>query len=238
MPVDVFGVHFIVGHSRLQMRVPVNQPFAAVDQPVPEHLEERPPDRFGADLIEGEPCPPPVATRPERFELTDDPLLVGVLPLPDPVDQRLAADVVPRQPFLFEHPPLDDRLRGDAGMIRPRHPQGLIPLHPLPPRDEILTRSIERMPHVQRPGDVRQRDHDRMLLFAGRRVRVEVAVLLPVGEPFGLCGGGIVLLGNVVHGERLPCGGLTRSRGDAGSQGSGSGGSGTRGSSSAMSSGM
>ena len=107
-----------------RIRVPVDEPLAAVDQAVGEQLEERAADGERADVVEREPRPPPVAACPILLELVEDPLFVGVLPFPDAVDERLAADVVPRQPLFFEHPPFDDRLRGDAGVVGARHPQG------------------------------------------------------------------------------------------------------------------
>ncbi len=42
---DRFVKHFVVAHGRLQERVPVHEPFAAVDPLFLEQVEKRPPDR-------------------------------------------------------------------------------------------------------------------------------------------------------------------------------------------------
>ena len=101
-----------------------------------------------------------------------------------------------RQSFLFKHSPLDDGLGGDPGMVGPRHPQGYESLHPFPASDQILERPVERMSHVQRPSDVGQRNHDRVLGPLGIGLRIEIAPLGPLGVPPLLGSGRSVLLGN------------------------------------------
>ena len=60
------------------------------------------------DVVEREPDAAPVAARAQPFELAEDPLLVGVLPLPDPFDEGFAADIVPGFALLFEQSAFDD----------------------------------------------------------------------------------------------------------------------------------
>ncbi len=205
MAIDFFVEDFIVGDGGLQERVPVDEPLAAIDQAVLEHLEERMPDGLRADVIEREANASPVAAGSDRLELADDAFFVGVLPFPDAFDESLAADVVAGEPLFFVHPAFDDRLRGDAGMIGAGHPEGLESLHPLPAGDEILTGAVQGMPHVQRPRDVGERDHDRVRRLAPLfdrwlRIGIEVAMRLPIREPRRLGLLGIVLLGNFGHG--------------------------------------
>ena len=95
------------------------------------------------------------------------------------VDQLLAAQVVAGLLFLFEQPPFDDRLRGDAGVVGAGHPHGVVALHPLRANENVLQRVVERVPHVQRPGDIRRRNDDavrlRPLWIVGLGVRVACA---------------------------------------------------------------
>ena len=196
VPIDLFFVNLIVGDGSLKKTVPIHEPLASEDQAVFEHLEERLPHRARADFVQREPHPPPVATGTEPFQLAEDALLVNVLPFPNPLDEGFAPDVVPRQPLLFKHPFFDDRLRGDPRVIGPRHPERFVALHPSPPSQQVLQRAVQRMPHVQRPGHVRQRNHDDMRRLGRIGVRIEVAAFLPKGKPFGFGGGGIVLLGD------------------------------------------
>jgi len=64
-------------------------------------------------------------------------------------------------------------------MIGSRHPQRIEALHPLHPNDHILQRVVERMAQVKSAGNVRRRDDDRVRLFGGVDLRVEVAALVP-----------------------------------------------------------
>ena len=55
---------------------------------------------------------------------------------------------------------LDDHLRRNAGMVRAGLPQRRIAAHAVIPRICIHDRDLERMPHMQRAGYIRRRDHD------------------------------------------------------------------------------
>ena len=92
---DRFVKHLVVAHGRLQERVPVHQPLAAVDQPLLEQVEERAahgPRRTMSSSVNRVPLP--VAAAAHLLELAEDSRLVFVLPFPDALDQLLAAQVV------------------------------------------------------------------------------------------------------------------------------------------------
>ena len=55
---------------------------------------------------------------------------------------------------------LDDHLRGDAGVIRAGLPQRVVAPHAVVAGERVHQRVLERVPHVQRAGDVRRRDDD------------------------------------------------------------------------------
>ena len=118
--------------------------------------------------------------------MVQDAFLVRVLPRPNAVDQRFATDVVAGQSFFFEHAAFNDSLCRDARVVGSRHPQGFEALHAFPTRDEILNRTVQSMPHVQRAGDVRQRDHDGVLRLIGIGVGIEKALFFPITEPLFL----------------------------------------------------
>src|SRR5262249_22579717 len=69
----------------------------------------------------------------------------------------------------------------DAGVVRPRDPERVEPLHAAPADENVLQCVVERMSQVQRPGDVRRRDDDRERL-APIRPAAEEALLAPEGE--------------------------------------------------------
>ena len=73
---------------------------------------------------------------------------------------------------------LDDHLRGDARVVGSGLPQGVVTFHAMKACQRIHQRVLERVPHVQRPGHVGRRDHDRVgRAAAGWR---EVAGTLPL----------------------------------------------------------
>ena len=97
---------------------------------------------------------------PSRFSwLTMVPPDCG-LPLPDPVDEILAAQVAAMDLPLHQLA-LDHHLRGDAGMVHARLPQHVLAAHALEADQDVLQRVVERMAHMQRAGDIGRRDDDR-----------------------------------------------------------------------------
>ena len=184
---DVLVLDLVVGERGAGDRIPVDEPFAAVDQAVAEQHEEGVADRRGAHLVHREPGAPEVARSAHRDELFDDDLLVLVLPLLGLRDERVAAHR--ETPHAFgQQPLLDDRLGGDARMIGARHPQGLVAAHAVVPDEHVLERVVEGVSEVQRGGDVGGRDDDRI----GRRA---VADGFGVEDVAGCPGGGHRRLG-------------------------------------------
>ena len=82
-----------------------------------------------------------VALKVLPAHLAQDGATRGRLPLPDPLDERLPSEVVTAG-ALRGKLPLHDVLRGDAGVIHARHPQGLVPLHPAPADQRVLDRVV------------------------------------------------------------------------------------------------
>ena len=194
---------FVVADGRLQHRVPVHQPLAAINEPVAEHLEERMPHRPGALRIEREAGPLPIAGAAHLLELAEDPLLVVVFPLPDAGHEPLAAQLVAAELLLLQQAALDHGLRGDARVIGARHPQGFETLHPFLADEDVLQRVVQGVAQVQGPGDIGRRDDDRVGLFRLVRLAMEKAFGFPEGVPALLRGGGVVLLGEFSHGREV-----------------------------------
>ena len=192
--------HFVVADGRLQERVPIDQPLAAIDFAFLEEVEKRFAHRPRADLVERESGPLPVATTAHLLQLADDAGFVVVLPLPDAFDEPFAAQFVPAELLLAEQPPLDDRLRGDAGMIGARHPKGLEPLHPFLADEDVLERVVQGVAKVQGPGHVGRRDDDGIRLAERVRLAMEKALLLPERIPACLGRRVIVLFRKFVDG--------------------------------------
>jgi hypothetical protein len=154
-------------------------------------------------LIERESGAVPVAGGAEVAKLTENSSLVLLLPGPDPLHQSLAAEIVPGEFFLFEEPPLDHRLGGDARVVGAGHPERAIPLHPPGPDDDVLERVVEGVAQVERACHIRRRDHDREhrpgRLAGGRRLGVPGAEGIPEVAAAGLRGPVVIVLGEFGH---------------------------------------
>ena len=155
-----FVKHLVIADGRLQERVPIHQPFAAIDFAVLEQAEEPLADGPGTLVVEREAGSLPIAATAHLSKLAEDAGLVLVLPFPDALHQPFAAQVVAGFLFFFEQPPLDDGLRGDAGVVGAGHPQRVVALHPLHANEDVLQRVVERVAEVEGAGDVRRRNDD------------------------------------------------------------------------------
>src|SRR5262245_17448538 len=114
-------INLVVGDGRAELSVPVDESLPAKDLAGLEQVEERATDGSRVGLAEREPRPVPVARASHEPKLIQDAVLVLVFPGPDPLHERLAAQVVAGLLLLFEEPLLDDRLRGDAGVVGAGH---------------------------------------------------------------------------------------------------------------------
>ena len=150
-------VHLDVGQGGQAARAPVDDPLGAVDELVVEEPLEHGLHGAGEALVHREPLTGPVHAVTEAAHLAED-LPAGLgLPLPDPLHERLAAEVVAAQAFLGQFP-LHHVLGGDARMVHAGHPQRGVALHPAPPDQRVDQRVVERVADVQRAGDVRRGD--------------------------------------------------------------------------------
>ncbi len=179
---DRFGERLVVGDGGLQLRVPIDEAFAAKDETVAEHLEELFAHRPGADRIEREAHARPIAATAELAQLTENARFVLILPLPNALHQRLASQIMACLFFLLEDEAFDDRLGGDPGVVGARHVKCVEALHAPPADEHVLQGVVERVPHVQRAGDIGRRDDDGEWLPA-IGFAVEVTMLVPKREP-------------------------------------------------------
>ncbi len=158
--VNLFVVTFIVRHGRLQRRVPVHQPLAAVDQTVAEEPEERLAHGLGTDLVHGEPLPVPIARATHLLELVGDRRLVFVLERLDLRDELLTRKISAAFLLVLLHPLFDHGLGGDPRVICAGHPERLVAFHAVGSHEDVLDRVVEGVPEVQRGRYVGRRDDD------------------------------------------------------------------------------
>ena len=158
-PIEIFVLHLEVGNRRGAPRAPVDEIRTAVDQVLLVQSDEDRAHGLGQPLVECEPEARPIARTPERFQLIDDLRAVLRLPLPNTLDERVAAELVTRGSYarklLFDHV-----LRGNAGVVRSREPAGRIAPHSSIANHHILEAVVEGVAHVKPTRDIRGRDDD------------------------------------------------------------------------------
>ena len=174
----LFGaLHLQVGDRGFQLGIPVHQPLAAVDEPFIVQADEHLQHRVRKACVHGEAFAAPVQRRAHAAQLARDAVAGLRLPLPHPVDECLATNVVAILAFGIELP-LHQHLGGDAGVIGAHLPQGAIAFHAVIADQGIHQRVLKGVPHVQAPGDVRRWDDDAVgRPVAGWR---EIARVLPL----------------------------------------------------------
>ena len=176
-----------VRKGRPASRAPVHQPLAPVDQPLLIQGDEGLPDGARQALVQREAFAVPIARGAQPPKLVQDASAVFLAPFPDPFDERLAAESGAVGPFLRQGA-LDDVLRGDPGVVGPGDPDGVEPLHPLPPGQDVLEGVVQRVAHVERAGDIGRGDDDRESGTLGEVFPPEGAAFPPPIEPPGLGG--------------------------------------------------
>ena len=144
------------------MRVPVHQPLVAIDQAVPVQLHEHLADGGVQPFVQGEAFARPVARRPQPAQLAHNGAARVGLPLPDLVDERLAAHVAPPDIAGGGQLALDHHLGGDARMVRAGQPQHRLAGHPVIAGQDVLQRIVQRVADVERARHVRRRNDDRI----------------------------------------------------------------------------
>ncbi len=183
MAFDFPALHFEIGDRGLQFRIPIDQTVVAIDQLFAVKPDENAPHRGGKPLIEGKPLAPPIERGAEAAQLLRD-LATGLgFPLPDALQKFFAPEFLARG-ALGREQALDHHLRRNPGVIGPRLPQRIKPLHALPADQHVLQGEGERMTHMQAARDVGRRNHDgERTLVALRRGGERAGRLPEVIEP-------------------------------------------------------
>ncbi len=196
VPRLVLILHLHVGQGSDAVGTPVDDAGPLVDQPLlvqgDEHVAHRP----AQPLVHGEAGPLPVGGDAQLLLLLDDAGAVLGLPVPDPLQKPLPAQVVAAQALIFAQLLLHLHLGGDARVVRPGEVERRVPLHPLVPDEHVLEGVVHGVAHVELSRHVgRGHDNGEGLPF-GVPVSPEAAVLLPA-----LVNAGLHLLGLVDLGQ-------------------------------------
>ena len=184
MAVDGLGLNFDIGDRALEMRVPVHQPFGAVNQALLIHLNKGLGDRFGHfitwvfGVTQREFLARPITRRAKTAKLLRDIPAAFLLPLPNMLKKLLAAHFLARFPLTCEFA-FNDHLRGDARMVCSRLPEHILAAHTLKADENILDRIINRMTHMQIARYIGRRDNNGIGFKRCVHARLERARLFP-----------------------------------------------------------
>ena len=192
LPGLFLGQHLQVRDGGVQDRVPVDQALATVDKPFLEEAHEDLAHCRRQALVHGEALVLPVEGGTHAAQLAGDGAAGLLLPLPNALDEGVAAQVVAGLALLFQQP-LDHHLGGDAGVVRACLPEGGLAAHAVIADQGIHDGVLEGVAHVQAAGDIRRRDHDGVWVFA-RGGGGKVAPFLPDPIPTLFQGLGVVVL--------------------------------------------
>ncbi len=198
--VFLLALDFQVAHGGLQLRVPVDQALAAVDQALFVQPHKGFGDHLGQLLVHGEVLAAPVHRGAHAAHLPGDGVARLLFPVPHAGDEIFTAQRVPALALLLQLA-LHHDLRGDAGVVGARHPQRVVALHAVVARQAVHDGLVERVAHVQRAGHVGRRQLDGEVLAARRGLGAGLAAaaiagaaqagLLPRRAPLRLDGGGL-----------------------------------------------
>ena len=183
MPLLVLVVDLVVGKGGVAARAPVDDVLAPVDQAFPVELHEDLAHGAGEALVHGEAQALPVHGAAHGVDLVQDAAAVLLAPLPDALDELLAAQILAALALLGEGA-LDHVLGGDAGVVGAGHPEDVASLLAVVAAERVDEGEVERMPYVQGAGHVRRRDDDGVGFARRVRVRSEGLLVPPVGAPF------------------------------------------------------
>ena len=153
------------------MRIPIHQPFGAIDQALFVQFDKDLGDSahhlvIGRAIAHGKAQPRPVARGAETLQLAVDGAARFLFPLPDFLQKGVTAHGTAIGTVFGGQFALDHHLCRDTGMIGARLPQHIATPHPLETAQNILQSIVERMAHMQRAGHIGWRDHDCIRLGA------------------------------------------------------------------------
>ena len=129
LPLYFLGLDFIITDRRSQMRVPVDQPFGAVNQFLVEQVKESSPDGACTHIIQRESSSLPITAGSKLFQLTENSSFILVFPFPDSLDECFPAKIVTRFAFDLFQTFFDAGLGCNSGVIGSGHPKRIETLH-------------------------------------------------------------------------------------------------------------
>jgi hypothetical protein len=160
MPPHLDLLDFEVGDCGAQLGVPVDEALVLVDQPLIIERDEYLDDGAREAFIHGEALSRPVAGGAETFQLVEDDAARLGFPRPHALQELLASHGAAGRLLALQELAFDHHLGSDACVVGADLPQYVAAAHALEAAQHVLQRVVERVPDMERTGDVRRRDDD------------------------------------------------------------------------------
>ena len=161
------------------MGTPIDDAAALVNEALIIQLAEGLPHRPRTALVHGKATAIPVAGGAHLHLLLHDAIAIFLLPVPDPLQEFFAAQIVASKPFLLAQGLLHLDLGGNAGMVGAWKPQGLVALHPLKAGEDVLKRGVKRVAHVKLSRNIGRGHYDGKRFFIRIGLGLEASAVHP-----------------------------------------------------------
>ena len=188
-----------IGKRSGAVRAPVDDAVSLVNQALVIEVDKHLAHRLGTALVHREALALPVAGRAELLELADNAVAILVLPVPDALEEFLAAEVVTGQALFLAQVLFHLDLGGNTRVVGAGHPQRFITLHTLGTNKDVLQGFVKRMAHVQLAGYVRGRNNDGIGFLVRVDLGMEKAGVVPEAVQLVLDRFWVVGLGQFAH---------------------------------------
>lgn len=187
---------------RYDSAAPVDDIIALIDQPFVIEPDKDLAHGLGQSFVHREAFPIPVTGSTHALELIDNGAALIGFPLPDPFNEFFPTKIMPgflfRGQLAFHHV-----LSGNTGVIRTRHPEGVVALHPMIAGEQILQGVVQGMADMEYAGHIGRRNHNGKGILTLCHFCAKGLVFQPVLIPalFNLLK--LICFGQVVFGGRL-----------------------------------
>ncbi len=163
---------FKIADGGLAARAPIDHVASAINQAFAIEAQKRFDHRAVERRFEGEIFARPIAGSAEADHLVFDYAAAFRFPLPDAPFEFLATQILAAEFFLGKLA-LDNKLRGDSGVVHSGEPERVMAAHAVPAHQHVDLRVFEHVADVDRAGDIGRRKSNRERSAIARIFRAE-----------------------------------------------------------------
>ena len=132
------------------------------------------------------------------LQLVDNAVAILLLPLPNALQEFLAAQIITSLALFFFNYLFYFNLSCQSCMVIAGHPQGIVAHHAVPTNQNILQSIVQGMAHVQLASDIRRRNNNAKCFVAFLYLSMKITILFPELIPLLLYGSRVIHLRNIM----------------------------------------